>query len=223
MRRILFATSFGALLVAASVTSATAQELSRYRDFALGTTVASIAATLGLPVSAIRTLHNEPALLQEFEWRPSHYARTPDAQTDSVQQITFTFYNDQLSQMVITYDYRQTAELTNADMIGSLTGMYGAPAPPKRTGADQQDFGVTVATWPASGGLVVLYRGSDALRLVLTSRALDAAARTATAQALRIEERDAPARELAQQRKDAAAERVRQEQTRRTNKAAFQP
>jgi hypothetical protein len=221
MHRIVFATTLTALMGSVLTVGLDAQSLSQYRDFALGSTVARVAATTGVPLSAFRTVYEKPALLQDFEWRPSHYAAS-GTQTDTIDQITFTFYNDQLSRMVVVYDSSQTSGMTNGDMVAAFTPMYGPPATTGRVSEDPE-FGLSVARWQNSSAAVALYRGTAAWRLVLTSPALHAAAATATAQALRIEERDAPARERAQRRQDEAAERARQEETRRTNKAAFQP
>jgi hypothetical protein len=220
MQRIVFATTLTALMGSVLTAGLAAQNLSQYRDFALGATVARVAATTGVPVSAFRTVYQKPALLQEFEWRPSHYAAA-GTQTDTIDQVTFTFYNDQLSRMVVVYDSRQTAGMTNADVVASVTTIYGPPTTTKR--AEVPEFGLRLAGWQTASAAVALYRGTDAWRLVLTSPALNAAVTTATAEALRIEERDAPARELAQRKQDEAAERARQAETRRTNKAAFQP
>jgi hypothetical protein len=220
MQRTVFATTLVALLGTALATQLTAQSLSQYRDFALGMTVAGVAATTRVPVSAFRTLYDKPALLQEFEWRPSHYAAS-GMQTDTIDQITFAFYDDQLSQMVVDYDSRQTAELTTADMVTALATVYGPPS--TRRPSDVPEFGSRVAAWQTSGATVTLYRGSGAWRLVLTSPALQSAARAAMVQAVRIEEREAPAREHAQRKQDDAPERTRQEETRRLNREAFQP
>jgi hypothetical protein len=221
MQRLFFATTLTALMGSMLAAGLSAQSLSQYREFALGAPVAHVAATTGVPVSAFRTVYDKPALLQEFEWRPSHYAAS-GTQTDTIDQITFTFYNDQLSRMVVVYDSRQTAGMTNGDMVAALTTMYGPPATTRRSSEDPE-FGLSVARWHTSSAAVALYPGTAGWRLVLTSPQLHAAAATASAQALRNEERDAPARELAKRKQDEADERARQEESRRTNKATFQP
>lgn len=200
---------------------ATAQTLDAYREFQLGASVAAVAAATRVAPAAFRTVHERPALLQEFDWRPSHYAQ-PDTRQDSVEQIGFSFYDDQLSRMVIVYDSRQTASMTRTDLVSALAPLYGAPAPARRV-ADDPDFGPLAASWQSDSATVELFRGSDAWRLVVTSRALHARALVAKAQALRREEQEAPARDLARQKQEEAAERTRQEQQRRANTAAFQP
>jgi hypothetical protein len=47
-----------------------AQDLSRYRAFALGASVAAVSAQTGVASSEATVLHQRPALLQDLEWRP---------------------------------------------------------------------------------------------------------------------------------------------------------
>lgn len=221
MKRIVFASTLSALLAAVLSATPAAQGLTAYREFTLGATVASVASAANVPASAFRTLHEQPARLQEFAWRPSHYAQ-PDVRPDSVDQITFSFYNDQLSRMVVAYDSRQTAAMTSADLVAALTAMYGQPTSTRRAGEDP-DFGPLAALWQSDTTSVELFRGSDAWRLVLTSRAVHARARAALAQAVRRLEQEAPARERAELKAEEAAERARQQEMRRANTDAFQP
>ena len=68
------AAAIAALGIGLSVQVASAQDLSRYRTFALGSTVASVQATTGVASSSVKTLHQRPALLQDIEWRPSRWS-----------------------------------------------------------------------------------------------------------------------------------------------------
>jgi hypothetical protein len=221
MQRLILAATLPMLLATVVATGLGAQSLSGYREFVLGATTASVAATAQVPTSAFRTLYEKPVRLQEFEWRPSHYAGS-DVRTDSVEQITFSFYDDQLWRMVVAYDSRRTAGMTSADLTAALTTVYGTPAAARESSEDPE-LGPRVARWQNSTESVELFRGSDAWRLVLASRELQAAARAATARAVRVEQQEAPAREREQRKQDEAAERAREEQTRRANKATFQP
>ena len=51
-------------------------------------------------------------------------------QNDPVQQIVFSFYNDQLFKLVVNYDRQRTDGLTDADMIEALSSWYGPPLKP---------------------------------------------------------------------------------------------
>jgi hypothetical protein len=222
-----------ALGLALSTVAIQGQDRSGYRNFKLGENVPSVSAVTKVALSEVRTIHQRPALLQELQWRPSYFLTGSTApQNDPVQQIVFSFYNDQLFKLVVNYDRQRTDGLTDADMIEALSSAYGPPAAPaakqSRVAASQRGedgFGTAVARWGDADYAVVLYRssyGSD-LRAVVSSPRLEALARVADAQALQLDEREAPAREIARQKKAAADLRASQEKARTANKAAFRP
>ena len=77
------------------------QGLSQYRDFELGSDLASVATLAGVASSDAKTIHQRPAALQDLEWRPPHWiAGATAASTDPVEWILFSFYNDQLFRLV---------------------------------------------------------------------------------------------------------------------------
>jgi hypothetical protein len=208
------------------------QDRSRYRDFQLGGDLPSISALTGVAPSEVKTLHVRPAVMQEFQWRRRYSSSdaTP-AQIDPVQQIVFSFYNDQLSKMVVDYDHDRTAGMTDMDMIEAISKSYGprlSPAARKaRGGASplEDESGTPLARWGDADYSVVLYRSSYAagFRIIVTSPRLEALARTADAQAIRLDEREAPQREIARQKKDVEDTRDSQEKARTANKAVFRP
>ena len=105
-----------------------AQDRSGYRDFQLGGNVPSVAALAKVPPSDAMTLHQRPALIQELTWRlPVYQADSIVPVTDPVREIVFSFYNDQLFRMVVTYDHGRTDGLTDADMIAGVSTSYGPP------------------------------------------------------------------------------------------------
>ena len=60
-------------------------------------------------VSEATVTHQRPALIQDLQWRRPYSASSPTAVfPDSVQQIVFSFYNDQLFRLVIDYDRDRT-------------------------------------------------------------------------------------------------------------------
>ena len=152
-------------------------------------------------------------------------------QDDPVRQIVFSFYDDQLSKIVVEYDRERTAGMTDADMIDAISTAYGPalkPAPTKARAAASQfeaQSNSPVARWGDADYSVVLFRSSYAsgFQIVVTSPRLDALARTADAQAIRLDEREAPQREIARQKTEAEATRVSQEKARIANKAVFRP
>lgn len=211
-----------------------AQDRSRYRDFQLGGNLTSVSALTKVAASEAKTIHQRPAVIQELEWRLPYFSFTSGSTAsvqDPVRQIVFSFYDDQLSKMVVDYDHDRTAGLTDADLVEAISTTYGPALTPAAKNVravvlqSEEEFGTPVARWGDTDYLVVLYRSSYAsgLRLIVTSRRLDALAHTAAAQAIRLDDREAPQREIARQKKEAEDSRVSQEKARTANKAAFRP
>ncbi len=213
------------------------QDQSRYRDFQLGSDLASVATLAKVDVSDAKTIHLRPAVLQELEWRPSYFATGSTAQNDPVQRIVLSFYNDQLSRVVVDYHQDRTEGMTDADMIDGISVTYGPPLRPAaiktRKAPSRSDEGTrtSIASWGDAEYSVVLYRTSDPYRstyasrfqIIVTSMRLDALARTAGAEAVRLDDQDAPQREIARQKKDVDDARASAEKARLANKAAFRP
>jgi hypothetical protein len=202
---------------------------SRYREFALGSDVATVSDLAGVYASKLKTIHQRPAVLQDLEWRPSRWnAGSTAASTDPVEQIVFSFYNDQLFRVVVDYAHDRTEGMTDADMIEAISSTYGTPVKRIPAGASQVEVesGSVVARWGDDGHAVVLYRTSsyrEVFRLIVTEPALDVLARKATTQAARLDEREAPNREIARQKKERDDGRAAAEKARVANKAVFRP
>jgi hypothetical protein len=229
MMRTLAIAAFGLVLSTHSLQS---QDRSRYRDFQLGGNLPSISALIGVAASEARMIHLRPALMQELQWqRPYSGSGATATKIDPVKQIVFSFYNDQLSKMVVDYDHDRTAGLTDADVIDALSTEYGPRLKPgvrtSRGVASQveEESGTPVARWGDADYSVVLYRSSyrSGFRIIVTSPRLEALARTADAQAARLDEREAPSREIARQKKEADDARASDEKARLANKAVFRP
>jgi len=206
-----------------------AEDPLRYREYALQSSVAVVAQTSGTRVVDAKTLHERPAKIQELKWR-TPYAATDAVGADPVRDILFSFYDDQLYQVVVTYERTRIDGLTDADLIESLSTVYGSPALTKgargaSSGVDVPPDAVMVARWDKGDSTVVLIRGtfSPGLQLILTSNALNTRARTAIANAIRLDEREAPQREINERKRDAAAVTAAQAKARLQNKAAFRP
>ncbi len=220
----------GVLGAALSISAVDGAAAPHYRDFQLGGDLRAISAAAGVPATDAKTIHERPALLQDLEWRRG-YTGSNDTAVDPVQQIAFSFYDDQLFRLVIDYDRGRTEGMTDVDMVEAISTMYGTPLKPaakaNSVAAARVDVesGVRVAEWGSGEYTAVLYRSSYAsgFRMVVTSPRLAALARKAEAQALRLEERDAPQRERARQQKEAETERAAKAKARSANKATFKP
>ena len=91
----------GALLLMAPTLRA--QDLSKYRGFSLGTSLATVLKLSEQNLTDVKTIHLRPMLIQELMWwPPSTSGRS--SQPDSVEQIVFSFSNGQLYKMSVTYD-----------------------------------------------------------------------------------------------------------------------
>jgi hypothetical protein len=207
-----------------------AQQGPSYRDFQLGSDLASVSALAGVTAADAKIMHQRPVLIQELEWRLPYALTGPTAPSpDPVEQIVFMFYTDQLCRIVINYDRYRTEGMTDADMIDAVSSVYGSASkvPQKNNVASSQveeESGTRVAHWSGGDYSVVLYRSTyRSFRMIVTSPRLDALARSAEAEAARLDERDAPKRELARQKKDADDKRAAQEKARLANKALFRP
>jgi hypothetical protein len=206
-----------------------APDLALYREFRLGSSTAVVVKTAGVTETRdLKTIHARPALIQELQWRPP-YRPAPGVALDPVRDVVFSFVDDQLFQILVTYERSRTEGLTAADMTAALSATYG-PAeqeqlPRKTTGYAAVDSATILARWRDEGASVVLqhYDYGGGYALVITSAALDERARTARASAVAIDNREAPAREAARLKSEGDASRDAAERTRSVNKGGFKP
>lgn len=206
-----------------------AQELSRYRAYALESSVDTVVTTIGARASKASTLHERPAKIQELQWR-APYVSPDGPSVDPVRDIGFTFVNDALYQVLVTYDRDRTAGLTNDDLIQSLSAAYGAPVLKStivRTELPSAvlDDAVVLAQWSDAAASLTLLRDtySPDFQLILISKALNARARSAIREAIRLDALEAPQRELEKRKQDVAEANATRDKTRAANKAAFRP
>jgi len=225
MTRRVAAAAAGVVLTASM---AQAQSGAHYRKFQLGMTLAAVATSTGMRASQAAIVHQRPVLLQDLEWRLPYTFF--DASSDPVEQIVFSFYDDQLFRMVIDYSHRRTEGLTNADIIEAVTRMYGPRAEelPGAGGAQSRTIdpsGAAIAHWNGVDYAAILYQSSygSGFRLTVTSPALALLAHSAELDAVKLEAREAPQLERARQQRETDAAQAALEKARTTNKAAFQP
>ncbi len=109
--------------VVISAPAISAQDLSTYREFQLGTSLVTVARQAGVAAEP-RVLHQRPALIEELMWQPPP-VRGASPQADSVKKVLFSFYNGQLFRMVVSYDRDRTEGLTAEDMVAAISETYG--------------------------------------------------------------------------------------------------
>lgn len=213
----------GALLLIAPMLRA--QDLTKYRGFSLGTSLASALKLSDQKLTDVKTIHARPMLIQEFTWWPSS-SSGPSSEPDSVQQILFSFSNGTLYKIFVSYNHASTQGLTAADMVKSISAKYG-PA----TGVESEidpiisaRFGMkqaSLASWEDSQFSVDLVRSSfiEGFVLVIYSKAVNREVELASAQAVKLEEEERPEREANQRKKEADD----LEETREKNQKSFRP
>ena len=200
------------------------QDLSEYRSFSLGTSLAELSKQLkGKPADAQVTYQN-PALIQELMWLPGQSYPLP-AQAESVQEIRFSFYNGELYKIAVTYGNLATKGLTAEDMVRAISTKYGAAtlpvAAPAPTALADTFTKQPIAFWEDAQYSLTLSRSSlsDAFQLVLCARQLNDQAGAAIAEAVKQEREGAPEREIARVKKQIDD----LETTRQANLKAFRP
>jgi hypothetical protein len=223
--RVLLIASLGVVLAGQPLF---AQSLSRYRGYTLESSLDSIVKTSGSREADLKTLHERPARIQELEWRAPYVSAGPAA-ADPVRNILFTFYDDQLYRIVVTYEGDRMEGLTNRDVIESISAAYGMmPMPARAADSPLLEMAAdttVVARWDDGASVLSLVRRgySREFQLVLISKQLSGRARSAMKEAIRLDAQEAPKRELDQRKKEAADALASREKARAANKAAFKP
>jgi len=212
--------------------SADAQDLSRYRDVAFGSSVASVTAITGSSVGAVKVIHQRPALIQELAWRPQYALIRPAGQIEAAKDVTFRFYDDELFSIIVVYQAHRVEGMTPADIIDAVTAVYGPATliPAGSKGPALPQLGTTntstaLARWQSTDHEFTLMREvyPATFRLIGVSRRLEAAARAAEAEAVRLDKQEAPQREAAQAVAEAERTTAAAQKTRTTNKSEFRP
>jgi len=218
------------------------QDLSKYRTFSLGTSLAELSKQVG-PYSHYTTLiHPRPAAIQELTFWTLNSSR-PRIGVFPVSQILFSFYNGELYKIVVTYDRYDTEGLTDDDMVQAASTRYG---PATRLYPESSFFptnyldGSTdkvipffltsdpylledpvIARWVDSQNSVSLFRSSsrNSFGLAISSKRLDAQAEAAIFEFEKIDKREAPQVDIDRQEKEADELEVE----RQTNLKTFRP
>jgi hypothetical protein len=196
-------------------------ELSLYRGIRFGMSVATVAEQCHISPEP-RIVDRRPELIQELMWMP---ARVEGTAADSVQKVLFTFYNDRLARIAVSYERSRTEGLTAEDLIEAISATYGGTAL-SAVGSKAGNLDDRIlARWEDADTSITLFRSRylSTFGLVLLSKHLDALTTVAHAEAVLLDERDAPARESARQQERSDDDRLKEEAVRRVNKAAFKP
>jgi hypothetical protein len=213
-----------------------AQDLSRYREFQLGTNLPAVAKQIGAKPSDAKAIHERPAVIQELEWR--NPLRDFSQRSDSVGNILFRFYNGELYRLVVTYDRERTEGMTAEDIVEAVSAKYGVAnrltaeiilsstrlfTDGEKLISDRSEK--VIARWEDSQYSFNLFQFSSetTFGLVVYSKRLDGLARAAIVESVRLDEQEAPQREIESRKKKDEESRAKQEKARRVNKPPFRP
>jgi hypothetical protein len=213
----------GALLLAAPILRA--QDFSKYRNFSLGTNLATVLKHTDQRLIDVKATHDGSVLFQELTWNPAN-AMGVAYRSENVDELVFSFYKGELYKMVVTYDRISTEGLTADDMVKSISAKYG-PATSvaleiDSAGNEQYELRQKpVASWEDSQYSFNLVRSSfsNAFQLVIYSKRVNADADAALAQVVKVDELEAPQKAVQRQKKEADEIEV----TRQKNQKSFRP
>jgi hypothetical protein len=223
--------AFCVCFIALSSQAFVAQEAFRYREFQLGSDLASVAKQAGLAPSGAKVIHARPAVIQNLEWRPRYRTSGAAPVTDPVDMMLFRFYDDQLFTIVVDYDRRRTEGMSPADMIAAISATYGpvsqvqsrhiGPTPTVKYGIPD----APIAVWGDHEHSITLFRVSypESFRLVVALTRLETLARTASGTAVQQDSDEAPQREIDRKQKEASDVAAALEKAKSENKAQFKP
>ena len=202
-----------------------AQDLSKYRTFSLGTTLAGVLKLTDQKLADAKVIHGRPALIQELTWWPPSYPG-PSLAFDGVEQILFSFYNGELYKISVDYDRTFTEGLNADDMVKSISAKYGpatsiAPETDPTANDRYEVRQKTVASWEDAQYSFNLVRSTftNRFEVIVYSKRINAEAELATAQAVTLEAEERPKREAERQKKETDDLEV----TRQKNQKSFRP
>jgi hypothetical protein len=186
-----------------------AQDLSTYRNFSFGMSVADISKQIDQKSANAAVLHERPALIQEMTWLPPQpYSSLRPA--EPVDEIVFSFYNGALYRMLVTYEISATKGLTDEDMIRVVSAKYGTATKPVAvvvnfpTNSSYHSTEKIIAQWEDSHYSLNLFRSyGNTFAIVMFTKQMDAQAGISIAEAVKLEKEEAPQKEAARAKKDA--------------------
>jgi len=203
MRHVVF--SLVMILLSASLIRG--QDLSKYRNFSFGMSLAELSNQVDLKPLQAKLIHKHPAVIQELTWWPREPSGSP-LKADSVWQVFFTFYNGGLCRMLVTYDQDATKGLAAEDMVRAISAQYGNPTRPDAqisfpTNELYRSTEKVIARWENSQYSINLFRATslNSFGLVMFSKRLEEQAEAAIAESVKLEGQEDPQKEIDRQKK----------------------
>jgi len=187
-----------------------------------------VAKQAGIAASEVKLISTRPNRIEELDWRTNRVSSS-SARADSVQQVLFSFYNGALFEMMVTYDKDRTGGLTDADMVESISGIYGHTA---NSSVKEMTFNSgysntvrVVARWEDADDMVSLvgFTYGGGYGAVVSSTSNQLLAQRSIVESERLDRVEAPQRELARQAQESADAQAKDEKSRVSNKPGFRP
>jgi len=197
------------IVILLSIPQVHAQDLSTYRNFSFGMTVADLSKQIDQKPANAAVLHERPALIQELTWWPPQpYGSLRPA--EPVDQLLFSFYNGALYRMLVTYENSATKGLTDEDMIRVISAKYGLATRPVAAVVNfpmNPSYKATekvIARWEDSQYSLNLFRSyGDTFAIVMFAKQLDVQAGVSIAESVKLDQEEAPQKEAARAKKNA--------------------
>jgi hypothetical protein len=198
--------SLSLVLLATPVISG--QDLSRYRKFVLGTSLAAISKQVGKDESLATLISQSPALIQQMTyWQ----ADTSDnsGRMEPISHITLDFYNGALYRIVVVYDEKAVEGLTEEDMVKAISARYGNGLRlypeidfPNRDVYSSPEK--VIAQWDDGENSVTFFHSSglESFGLAVFSKRVNAQAEAAIVESAKLAKEQAPQKEIARQIKE---------------------
>jgi hypothetical protein len=194
------------ILISASVIHA--QDLSKYRNFSFGSSLANVSKQAGQQPAETQVIHEQPALIQELAWYPP-MAFGSSRPAEPVEKVIFSFYNGLLYRMLVIYDGSAIKGLTDEDMIRIVSIKYGIATRPLAnvnfpTNPSYEATEKVIARWEDSEYSLNLIRtsGSDTFAIVMFDKQRDALAGVSIAESVQLERQEAPQKEADRVKKE---------------------
>ena len=209
MMRSLVVCFFMIVVSLLSIPQVHAQDLSKYRNFAFGMTVADISKQIDQTPANAAVVHERPALIEELTWLPpQRYDSSRPA--EPVDEILFSFYNGTLYRMLMTYENSATKGLTDEDMIRVVSAKYGLATRPVAAivnfpmNPTYKTTEKVIARWEDPQYSLNLFRSyGDTFAIVMFTKQLDAQAGISIAESVKLDHEEAPQKEAARSKKVA--------------------
>ena len=219
-----------ALVFAASAAAMAAQGRPHYRTYAMGDSLLAISRQIGLPLIDVTTTPAVAGAVQELRWHARFVRRGTAPAGDPVDRLVFSFYEHRLFRIVVDYAPDRTAGMTESDMVGAVSALYGTPI--RRTLTSNADgtaplrpAETLIAEWTSGDQAVALLalQGQTAFRMIVVSSALQQLARESGAREAPVDRPDWPSIEEARTRATLLGADALRQDTRRANVASFVP